>query len=88
MKFVIQGSAGYCGTDFCELVECDTIDEAYELGITITEQWCESYGVELAYAEGVTDEDIERWEEEGTQYVYDLDYSVVPYNAELHDGVL
>lgn len=88
MKFVIKGSAGYCGTDFCELVECDTIDEAYELGAAITQEWLISYGVEMAHSEGVTEEDIEHWDEEGIQYVYELDYCVEPYNAELHDGVL
>lgn len=86
-KYFIAGSAGFAGTDFYELVECDTLEEAEQIGEQIAQEWCGSYGIEITN-EHTTQEEIEHWDEEGVQWVDSTDFSVVEYNPELHDDYL
>jgi hypothetical protein len=87
MKFFIAGSAGYAGTNFYELVECDSLAEAEDIGEELAQEWCASYGVEIT-SEDTTQEEIDELEEAGVQWVDSTDFSVVEYNPELHDCYL
>lgn len=83
-KYVIQGSAGFVGTDFAELIEAFDEDDAYEIGQQICADWCESYGVVVC----PNDEDIAELEASNTDYTFELDYGVEIYDPEKHDGIL
>lgn len=86
-KYVIKGSAGFAGTDFVELIEARNEEEAFTIGQTITEEWLCSYGVELVDND-TADEDIERMDEDGIQYVYETDFCVELYDPEVHDVLM
>lgn len=75
MQYVVQGSAGICGTDFAELIEASSLEEANQVGYEIAVQCCQSYGIE-------PDED----DEDGINF--EVDYWVEPYNPEKHDCLL
>lgn len=86
-KYVVRGNAGFCGTDFCELIEAKNVEEAWEMGNDVTRNWLDSYGVELVDYES-TQEDIDYFEDNSIPYTYEMDFYVELYNPEQHDCLM
>lgn len=85
LEFGIGGCRGY------DLVEADTVDEAYIEAYEKCIEWAESYGYEQNQDYfGDLDSVGREWDEEEECYCEEgfLDPGVVEYNPERHDGYL
>lgn len=91
MEYAARGNIGIVGTDFYELIEANTLEEAEDIARSLVVDWASSYGFDQDYDFfGDCDQVGYGWDDEEEDYdqVGELESWVENYEPPEHDMYL